>query len=70
MLAAAIERGEDIAFGTAHDAAALMRMRELIQSPAAVLGRVIDAFGNPTEYHILKEHPGELAAARFGEYDL
>jgi len=36
----------------------------------AVDGIVFDQFGNPVEYHILKEHPGDHGFTRFGlDYD-
>ena len=36
----------------------------------AVDGIVFDRFGSPVEYHVLKEHPGDLGFTRFGlDYD-
>jgi lambda family phage portal protein len=35
----------------------------------AVDGIVFDAFGNPVEYHVLKEHPGEATRRLLVEYD-
>ncbi len=35
----------------------------------AVDGIVFDAFGNPVEYHVLKEHPGEAMRRLGTEYD-
>ncbi|HXG09481.1 MAG TPA: phage portal protein [Gemmataceae bacterium] len=35
----------------------------------AIDGIVFDAFGNPVEYHVLKEHPGETARRFPVEYD-
>jgi len=35
----------------------------------AVDGIIFDAFGNPIEYHLLKHHPGDLAAPADYEYE-
>jgi lambda family phage portal protein len=35
----------------------------------AIDGVVFDASGNPTEYHVLREHPGETTRRMFLEYD-
>ncbi len=37
--------------------------------PNAVDGIVFDEAGNPVEYHLLKEHPGDSAARQFLDYD-
>jgi len=39
------------------------------QKPGAVDGIVLDEFGNPLEYHVLKAHPGGGTAALGQEYD-
>jgi len=39
------------------------------QKPGAVDGIVLDEFGNPQEYHVLKAHPGGGTAALGQEYD-
>ncbi|MGC1272628.1 MAG: phage portal protein [Planctomycetaceae bacterium] len=36
--------------------------------PNAIDGIVFDRFGNPLEYHVLKQHPGEPAGGPFGDY--
>lgn len=35
----------------------------------AVDGIVFDAFGNPTEYHVLHRHPGDTVAIHAGQFD-
>ncbi|MFB3894550.1 MAG: phage portal protein [Phycisphaerae bacterium] len=35
----------------------------------AVDGIVFDEYGNPSQYHVLKEHPGDGAASAVGGYD-
>jgi lambda family phage portal protein len=37
--------------------------------PNAVDGIIFDAFGNPVEYHVLKQHPGEANAFFARDYD-
>jgi lambda family phage portal protein len=37
--------------------------------PNAIDGIVFDAAGNPTEYHVLREHPGDARALSGREYD-
>ena len=41
----------------------------LVPKKTAVDGIVLDEFGNPTEYHVLKNHPGGGRAAFTAEYD-
>jgi capsid protein len=38
-------------------------------SSRSVDGIVFDASGNPSEYHVLRSHPGDGAAAILREYD-
>jgi lambda family phage portal protein len=37
--------------------------------PNAIDGIVFDAAGNPTEYHVLRQHPGDMSASGGREYD-
>ena len=37
--------------------------------PRAIDGIVFDAFGNPVEYHVLRQHPGDLRWLSSFEYD-
>ncbi len=36
--------------------------------PNAIDGVVFDRYGNPVEYHVLKQHPGDSTGALYGEY--
>jgi lambda family phage portal protein len=36
--------------------------------PNAIDGIVFDRFGNPVEYHILKQHPGDPTGTLYGDY--
>lgn len=36
--------------------------------PNAIDGIQFDRFGNPVEYHLLKQHPGDSTGALYGEY--
>ncbi len=36
--------------------------------PNAHDGIVLDRYGNPTEYHVLKQHPGDPTGTLYGEY--
>lgn len=38
------------------------------QEPNLIDGVVFDRFGNPVEYHILKQHPGDPTGTLYGEY--
>ena len=40
-----------------------------VQAPNAVDGIVFDEAGNPVEYHVLKEHPGEHVGRLLLDYD-
>ena len=39
------------------------------KDPSAVDGIVFDGFGNPIEYHLLRDHPGELRSLTNNVYD-
>jgi lambda family phage portal protein len=41
----------------------------LLDNLSAVDGIVFDEAGNPTEYHVLKQHPGDLTANLWSDYD-
>ena len=36
---------------------------------SAIDGIVFDSAGNPVEYHVLKQHPGDAAIVSYGDYD-
>jgi len=41
----------------------------LLDDPNAVDGIVFDEDGNPIEYHVLKQHPGDPQGSLFADYD-
>jgi capsid protein len=38
------------------------------REPNAIDGIIFDRFGNPVEYHMLKQHPGDPTGTLYGEY--